>query len=188
MKNKVPESENESKNKIIKEIYEKYANDILIYLYRCTNNYHLACDLLQDTFLNFIRIFSDKELIEESKAKIYLFQTAKNLFINNYRKIKKQVILSYNDEIETKQNTSTQINPEEQVLNIEDQKIKEKMLNELLEHLDQEEKTIIILRYNLDLKLEEIAEIMNKSISSISRRIQKIQKKLLKIAQNKKFL
>jgi len=170
-------------NQKIKELYEKYAEPILIFLYRCTKDHHLALDLLQDTFLNFIKIFSHTDIIDELKAKIYLFKTAKNLYINNYRKLKKQTIVQYDDTIQ-----QYNIDPEKETLQKEELKDKEKILNELLEHLNYYEKTIVILRYNLDFKLEEIADIMGKSVSSISRNLQNIQKKLLKIAKEKKFI
>lgn len=185
--------ENE-KNKKIKELYEQYANDILIYLYRCTKDYQLACDLLQDTYLNFIRIFFNKENIDikESKLKIYLFQTAKNLYINYYRRSKRKLFLNYNDSIETKNeefhHTNKIKNPEEIQLEEFEQKNTEYIINQLLDTLKEEERTLVILRYTLNLKLEEISEIMNKSASTISRRIEKIKKKLYEIAMKKKFI
>jgi DNA-directed RNA polymerase specialized sigma subunit len=57
-----------------------------------------------------------------------------------------------------------------------------------LEYLDNYEKTLIVLRYQSNLKIEEIAEIIDKSPSSATRALQKIQKKLLKIAKEKKII
>ncbi len=182
------------KNKKIKELYEQYADDILIYLYRCTKDYQLACDLLQDTYLNFIRIFFNKENIdiEESKLKIYLFQTAKNLYINYYRRSKRKLFINYNDNIETINqdfhNQNKAINPEDIQIQEFEQKNTEYIINELLDTLHEEEKTLIILRYTLNLKLEEISEIMNKSTSTVSRKIEKIKKKLYEIAKKRKYI
>ncbi len=184
--------ENE-KNKKIKELYELYANDLLIYLYRCTKDYQSACDLLQDTFLNFIKVFFHKESIDikESKLKIYLFQTAKNLYINYYRRSKRKLFVNYNDSIQTTNefyNQNLIKNPEEVKLQEIEQQNTEYIINELLDTLKEEEKSLIILRYTLNLKLEEISEIMNKSKSTISRQIEKIKKKLYNVAKKRKFI
>ncbi len=176
---------NNTEKDFIKALYDEYANDILIFLYRMTNDYQLSCDLLQDTFLNFIKKVSENKIKDKNKAKTYLYQTAKNLFINNYRKLKKFVVVSYDDSIDSKEEKS---NPEENYINEEDEKYKEKVLNQLLEYLDNNEKSLIVLRYQLNLKIEEIAEIIDKSASSVTRALQKIQKKLLKIAKEKKIL
>ncbi|MCX7811635.1 MAG: RNA polymerase sigma factor [Leptospiraceae bacterium] len=176
---------NNTEKDFIKALYDEYANDILIFLYRMTKDYQLSCDLLQDTFLNFIKKASENKIKDKNKAKTYLFQTAKNLFINNYRKLKKFVVISYDDAIDTREETT---NPEENYISEEDESYNEKVLNELLEYLDNYEKTLIVLRYQSNLKIEEIAEIIDKSPSSATRALQKIQKKLLKIAKEKKII
>ncbi|MFN3603253.1 MAG: RNA polymerase sigma factor [Leptonema sp. (in: bacteria)] len=173
------EKNKESKNLEFKRLYELHSKDILLFLYRLTKNLDLAKDFLQDTFINFIKIFSGRELPDPLKCKIYLFQTAKNIFINHYRKEKKLTLLKNDFTIEEKSTNSNLTHENDE---------KEKVFWELVESLNYEDRTLIILRYNLDMKLEEISEIIKKSKSTISRRLEKVKKKLIKIAKEKELL
>lgn len=177
----------ENKNIKFENLYKLYAKDILFFLYRLTKDIEISQDFLQETFVNFIKMFSDKDLPKDDKCKIYLFQTAKNLYINYYRKKKKeklQVINKSQNFVEEQKNLS---NHQDNFLEKYDQD-KERIFWELLNALDEEEKTIIILKYNIDMNLEEISKIVKKSVSTISRRLEKIKKKLLKIAKERNYL
>lgn len=181
-------NQKENKNIKFENLYKLYAKDILFFLYRLTKDIETSQDFLQETFVNFIKMFSDKDLPKEDKCKIYLFQTAKNLFINHYRKKKKEkldILQKRKNPIEEEQENL--LNSQYNLLEKYDQE-KEKIFWDLLDTLEEEEKTIVILRYNIDMNLEEISKILKKSMSTISRRLEKIKKKLLKIAKERNYL
>lgn len=75
----------------IDEIYQMYMNDVYRFLLSMTKDKHLAEDLLQETFMRaYIHIHS----YDHSKAKPWLFQVARNAFIDYVRKHKKEVTIS----------------------------------------------------------------------------------------------
>ena len=55
----------------------------------------------------------------------------------------------------------------------------EQILAELLEGMKEDLRTVLLLRYQSGMRLEEIAGIMNLSISTISRMIQKAEQALV---------
>ncbi|MFV5338328.1 sigma-70 family RNA polymerase sigma factor, partial [Bacillus paralicheniformis] len=75
----------------IDEIYQMYMNDVYRFLLSMTKDKHLAEDLLQETFMRaYIHIHS----YDHSKVKPWLFQVARNAFIDYVRKHKKEVTIS----------------------------------------------------------------------------------------------
>ncbi len=174
--------ENKDKNKEFESLYKLFSKDVLTFLYRLTQDIEIANDFLQDTFVNFIKTFSNKELPEKSKCKIYLIRTAKNIFINYYRKEKKRKLFLFK-----KKSSLEDENKMYQDFNLNESN-EELIYRELFNHLDFKERTLIILRYNLDMNLDEISKIMNQSTSTIFRKLEKIKKKLLQIAKERKLL
>ena len=66
-------------------------NDVYRFLLSMTKDKHLAEDLLQETFMRaYIHIHS----YDHSKVKPWLFQVARNAFIDYVRKHKKEVTIS----------------------------------------------------------------------------------------------
>ncbi|MCS7205443.1 MAG: RNA polymerase sigma factor [Leptospiraceae bacterium] len=176
----------EQKIQKIKIYYEKYSQEIINFIYRSTQDYPLSCDILQDTFVNFLKVFSNKALIDEEKVRFYLFQTAKNLLINHYRKSKRIFFIDFQNKTLMKSEMEEKLS-QEAFSNSELQE-NEKKVQKLLSFLSIEERILILLRYHSNLKLEEIAELEKTSISTISRRIEKIEKKLKEIAKKEKIL
>ncbi|WP_195258724.1 RNA polymerase sigma factor SigM [Bacillus paralicheniformis] len=75
----------------IDEIYQMYMNDVYRFLLSMTKDKHLAEDLLQETF---IRAYIHIHSYDHSKVKPWLFQVARNAFIDYVRKHKKEVTIS----------------------------------------------------------------------------------------------
>lgn len=170
------------KNLEFESLYKLFAKDILTFLYRLTRDIEIANDFLQDTFVSFIKTFSNKELPEQSKCKIYLLKTAKNIFINHHRKEKKRKLFLAKKEDPEENKNIPDLDP------FANESKKESIYNELINYLDDKEKFVVILRYNLDMNLEEIAKIMNQSTSTIFRKLEKIKKKLAKIAKERNLI
>ncbi len=71
----------------IDEIYQMYMNDVYRFLLSMTKDKHLAEDLLQETFMRaYIHIHS----YDHSKVKPWLFQVARNAFIDTSESIRKK--------------------------------------------------------------------------------------------------
>lgn len=171
--------ETEKKIEIIEEYYKKFSRELLHFVFYLTKDYSLSCDILQETFVNFIKNFYKTEFSGEEKVRFYLIKSAKNVLIN-YKKRTKKVVNKQVEKLD-------QLFPVQKEKHDTDLEKQEKVM-ELLEILEFEEKSLILMRFFLSLSLEEIASLKNKSVSSISRDIDKIVNKLYHHAKNMKML
>jgi RNA polymerase sigma-70 factor (ECF subfamily) len=72
-------------------LYDRTARPLWVYLYRRTNDAHLADDLLQETYYRFLRARPAYE--SESHRKNYLFRIASNLVNDSHREHRDHVEL-----------------------------------------------------------------------------------------------
>src|SRR5918998_5297603 len=74
------------------ELVRRYRNQITNYVYRMTNDYDLAVDLAQETFM---RVFRAAERYQSSYAfSTYIYRIAANLAISELRKRKRHRLVS----------------------------------------------------------------------------------------------
>ncbi len=167
-------------------IYNDNKDDLYIYLVRNIRDENLAWDLLQDAFLNFVTIFKTKPLPEKVACRMYLFRVARNLMINNSRTAyNRRVQLADPSQSEQNISFSSMTGVEEGVLNSMEQEETEGKLRMLLSELSEEERTALILRHYHDMKLEEISQILEVSVPTVSRMIKKASRRLSSIIKQK---
>lgn len=134
-------------------------------------------DLMQDTFLNFFRKYSDSNVDREQAIRL-LYTIARNRSIN------------YSQKFSTvKENGNSEMGDfQEQKLSFvrkaELKDLEERLLI-CLDELEEDEKYALILRFMEDYSLATIAEIMNISVSTVSRLIVKATAKVTEIAEKK---
>ena len=150
--------------------YNKYAPRIFRFIYLKTNSIEEAQDLTSEAFLKFwntltgaapsIQIRGDCPQIENPKA--FLYQIARNLVIDFYRKKDKKPLsidekesnlrnISENNDLITKSEINSEI-----------EEIKKALLS-----LKQEYREIIILHYLEEFSIKQISKILNKSEGAI---------------------
>jgi len=163
------------------ELYNQNRNDLYAFIIRSVHDENLALDLLQDSFVNFFQAFKKRPLPADVQCRMYLFRVARNLMINHGRK-------SYTRKVDNltssgMQEDSIHSNPvltlEESVIEKMQMEEVEKILETILVILDEDEKMALNLRFQQNMKLEEIGQIMQMSLSGVSRLIQKASKKLM---------
>ncbi|MHA6488795.1 RNA polymerase sigma factor SigM [Bacillus cabrialesii] len=133
----------------IDEIYQMYMNDVYRFLLSLTKDKHLAEDLLQETFMRaYIHIHS----YDHSKVKPWLFQVARNAFIDYVRKHKKEVTIS--DDLIGSLFQSAVQSPAHQV------EIKE-VLTGYMSELPDNYREALTLYYLKELNYKEASHIMN---------------------------
>lgn len=162
-------------------IYENVRDDLFAYIQRSMRHEDTALDLLQDAFYNFCRIYREREVPDDLQCRMYLFKIARNLMINYGKKVynrRVDLVESY-DESAAVARTLRGQTPEDQVLNRLNVEESEQILSELLGDLREDLRTVLLLRHQSGMRLEEIAGIMDLSISTISRMIQKAEQALL---------
>lgn len=134
-------------------------------------------DLMQDTFLNFFRKYSDSDIDREQAIRL-LYTIARNRSINYSRKFS-TVKESGNSEMQDFQEQKLSF-----VRKAELKDLEERLLI-CLDELEEDEKYALILRFMEDYSLATIAEIMNISVSTVSRLIVKATAKVTEIAEKK---
>ena len=162
-------------------IYEDNARDLLTYLLRSVREEATARDLLQDAFLNFFRIYKDKELPDDTGCRMYLFRVARNLMINLSKSRYKQRVQLVPDYGESTEQSSRE-RPDALFFRNEEMDEAESLIQKMLSELDERSRTAVILRFQEDMRLEDIAEVLNTSVSTVSRTIQKAQKQLAELS------
>lgn len=144
------------------ELYKRYAQKMLMFFYRMlANDNDKAQDFTHDLFL---KIIENPESYDTNRSfDTWIFTLAYNICKNEYKKLK----------IRQLHYTEQQITAENIVyLNDDfDSKLFQKHLHQHLQQLDEEHKSIIILRFEEELTVKEIAQIVNCPEGTVKSRI-----------------
>ncbi|AUP79974.1 RNA polymerase sigma factor [Flavivirga eckloniae] len=169
-----------SDKKAYRFIYTNYYDNLCVYLYSFTNNDQLAEDIAQDILL---KLWEKREQLKiHSSLKSYLYKSAYNAFINNYKSRKR-----INEKLEAIK--FTKLNQMEN--KIEDIKIMEQRLLYLKSAIDElppKCKEALLLSKIEGYKYKEIAEVMNISVKTVENHIAHAFKLLRGKMTSKKFL
>ncbi len=164
---------------MFQEYYQSYKTKIYWYIYSRIKDKSLAEDLTADVF---VKLWQNREkLLENAKPEdkkgvvSWLYTTARNTAIDHYRlkrnKSEKNIdpevfeILSYNSG---------------NYLNKIIRKEKDTEIYEALNNLNDIEKEVLTLRYYDDLKIKEIAEVIDKKLSATKMTLYRALEKLKK--------
>lgn len=179
----------ESPPERFEDLYRQNQKDLFSYIIRSVREENLALDLLQDVFLNFFNVYRSKPLPDDIQCRMYLFKIARNLIINHGNKAytrKVDLIAEYSG-AETPVMGKLEENLEEQVLGRMEAIEQEKQLQGLLTRLIENERTILLLRYSMDMNLEEIAEVMDISTATASRLVRRAAQNLRDLGEKSGF-
>lgn len=156
------------------ELYKKFSRRIFEFLMKYCRNEETAMDLMQETFLNFHKSYSSQELTEQ-KSIMLLYTIARNQSINHSRKFSTQKETAGNFDFFSSKETSFVVKEEFKDLELK--------LYSCLGALTEDQRTAILLKNVQELNLEQIAEIMNVSVSTASRLVIKATSELIRIAE-----
>lgn len=132
--------------------YDAYKHKIFNYLfYRSGKNRAIAEDLTGDVFLKALEKFQSYKPDQSFQAWIYAI--AHNHLVDYYRKGRTTVDLAALENV-----IESDIDPRSSLM----KRVAAEEVQELLQHLVDEEKEIILMRYLQDLPLKEIAEIVDR--------------------------
>ena len=160
---------------IQKEIKEKFEalfqqhSDVIyrLCLYR-TSNEDTAYDLVQETFVRLWKTMSSGKDKEVEKPKQYIYQIARNLIIDYYKR-KKTVSL---DQLQDKGFDPVASESSAELLT------EVSLLKDVIESLEEEFRDVIYMRYIEEMKVKHIAEILGISENLASVRISRGKKML----------
>ncbi|WP_040911707.1 RNA polymerase sigma factor [Leptospira broomii] len=168
------------------KLYNKNKDHLFSFIRRSVRDESTALDLLQDTFLNFFKHYSGKVLPEEQIARMILFRIARNLMINHSKSYYQKNVSLVGEEVGTVFGSKTQ-GPEGQVLDDMAAQDLASMFSILFEILPEDQKTALDLRYSQGCKLEEIAQVLELSVSGVSRLLERAEKAILQEGKRRGF-
>ncbi|MFA6524579.1 MAG: sigma-70 family RNA polymerase sigma factor [Candidatus Paceibacterota bacterium] len=148
-----------------KKLIEKYSSSIYNFTYHITGKNN-ASDIVQEVF---IKVWKNINRFNPSKSsfKTWIFIIAKNSITDFLRK-KKQLnfsdIKNYNDDYSFSENIADEnLLPDQMLQKLQDSEF----LNNLLEKLSLQYKTILILHYQEEMTFDEIGKTLSKPTNTI---------------------
>ena len=137
----------------IEKVYEEYFETVYKYLFCLTHNSDLSEELTQETFYRAVKKINTYK--GDCKMSVWLCQIAKNLWYDECRKNKKNIITEENSLFDLK----TLYTVEEEVIS-NDEKMS---LYKKMQLLDDKTREVMYLRISGELSFKEIGIILNKT-------------------------
>lgn len=148
------------------ELMTLYGNDVLRYAYAITGNQQLAEDIAQEVF---IKVYGHVGTFRgQSSFKTWLFAITRNLAINELRSsyMRRIVLLEW---VKPKQNGQS---AEDTVMEAQSQQ----ELRKIVMGLPRKLREVLLLYYEHEMKMAEIAELMNLSEGTVKSRLHRARK------------
>ena len=146
---------------------EQQYDKLLRYCYMKLRDRTLAEDVTQETF---IRFFESKDYHSIGKEMAYLYTIARNLCIDYFRKQKEELIEDLPAKRQEMPDSSDKVESIVDQLSIE----------QALDHLTDDEREAVVLRFSSELSVEDIAKSMDISRFAVRRRVLSALEKLRK--------
>ena len=156
---------------IFEDLYDSYAEDVYRFSLFLSRDSDEAKDITSETF---IRVWVRKNTIRTETLKAYLIMIARNIFLEEQRKMKRQVRLIDNHS-----------DPTSSPQNIVESRLYLSKIWEKLNTLPEIDRTVFALRVINDLPYEEIARMVGLSITTAKVKVHRIRKKLLELDMGK---
>lgn len=159
------------------ELYQRYSQRLLFYFLRMLgNNQEKAEDFLQDLFVKVI----DKSDLFRANARFstWIFTIAHNMCKNEYRRMDVRKILDYDRDLD-----SISENPGEGHSSIESKMDNDRLkalIAAALENMDDNQRSTFVLRFQENLSVREISDILGCSEGTTKSRLFYVTKKLAK--------
>lgn len=140
---------------ILRQLYETYGRELLLYLYTLCGNRELAQDLMQETFVKALLSLSE----EHTNMRAWLYMVARNLYYSDRRRATREVLWE-----EPLLEGSAQ---DQDLLDELIQKEEYQMLYCALSRLSPEKREILQMQYFGGIPLKQIAVILNKKAETV---------------------
>jgi len=148
----------------IEVLINRHKSKVYTYVLMLVKNQALAEDIFQETFLKVVRSLRDNRYKDDGRFVGWVMRIAHNLVIDHFRRQKNMRYVTSNNE-----NGDIFSYLRLSDGNIEDRYVSaqtRKKVRELINHLPDEQREVVIMRHYMDLSFKEIAEITNVSINT----------------------
>ena len=147
----------EGETLIVSEIYDRYQRSIFRYLFYRVGDQQTAEDLTSEVFLRMIEKISSYQ-DQRTSFQAWLFQIARNLSIDHYRKMKARDESSLEEDYPE---------PGEQPAEKLDRDLTSEKLYQALAELPDNQHDVIVMRFVVGMPVGEVADTLHKTEDSI---------------------
>ncbi|MCU0645924.1 MAG: RNA polymerase sigma factor [bacterium] len=157
------------------ELYQRYSHRLLHYFFRMLGgDEEKAQDFLQDLFLKIIE--KPDQFVAKHKFTSWIFTVAHNMCKNEYRRLSVRQVIDDNTDLDSVSIGEGSKFIEQQI----DQKIFENQLSRELQKLNPDYQSTFILRFQENLSIKEISNILACSEGTVKSRLFHATRKLMK--------
>ena len=146
----------------ISQLIDRHSNRVRDYIRMMVKDHDLADDILQETFIKAVQVIDDGRYADTGKFLSWMLRIAHNKVIDYFRSQKSAKTVN---ESESGYNVLGTLRFADS--SVEDRLISEQIaldVRRLVDHLPQEQREVVMLRYYSGLSFQEIAEQTNVSI------------------------
>lgn len=154
----------EGNNNAFDILLSRYQSVIHSYIYFIVRNKELTEDIFQETFVKVIMTIKQGRYTENGKFKAWITRIAHNLLIDNFRQERNENWVS-NDEVEVDLFNNIQLCDG----TVEDRLVRRQVLSDvkrLVNHLPENQREVLEMRYYRDMSFKEIADATGVSINT----------------------
>lgn len=154
----------EGNNNAFDILLSRYQSVIHSYIYFIVRNKELTEDIFQETFVKVIMTIKQGRYTENGKFKAWITRIAHNLIIDNFRQERNENWVS-NDEVEVDLFNNIQLCDG----TVEDHLVRRQVLSDvkrLVNHLPENQREVLEMRYYRDMSFKEIADATGVSINT----------------------
>lgn len=159
-------------------LVEKYKDMVFTLAIKITKNREEAEEISQDSFIKAFK--SLNKFKGDSKFSTWLYKIAYNNCMDRVKKVARRYNTSSIDEV-----VENRIQSSDNTMQIIERKERAVLMEECLQELPEDERTIIWLFYYKELNLKELIEVTSYSEANIKVKLHRARKKLLTIVEEK---
>ena len=156
------------------QLFDRYVNELLSYGYRICGDTELAKDVVQDVFIDLWMYRAN--LSKDVQVKYYLYRCLRNALL---KQIDNTRVSSFGIQ-EADSVEDPDASPENQWLTTESDIRRHTQIARVLENLSDREKEVISLKYYSDMKIRQIAALLNLKEQTVANTLQNALVKLRK--------
>ena len=148
----------------ISQLIDRHSNRVRDYIRMMVKDHDLADDILQETFIKAVQVIDDGRYTDTGKFLSWMLRIAHNKVIDYFRSQKSAKTIN---ESESGYNVLGTLRFADS--SVEDRLISEQIaldVRRLVDHLPEEQREVVMLRYYSGLSFQEIAEQTNVSINT----------------------
>ena len=153
------------------ELYETYANEVYRFAYWLTGERYEAEDITSETF---VRAWVHFRPIRTETLKAYLFTIARNVYLGQRRKSKRQAVLE-----------DVHPSPEPEPARIFEMQHDIAKVRRVLGTLPEIDRAAFVLRIQHELPYAEIARVLNLTLATTKVKVHRVRRKLFQACADK---